>query len=72
MADIENRIMTSTQAAIRDDDDIEELHLSFVWKPGRSTKGASPFTQERVLLKYMADHFPMWAEYWMKNGSSLG
>lgn len=72
MTDIQNRIMTSTQATIRDDEDIDEIHISFVWKLGRGTKGASPFACERVLLKYMADHFPSWAEYWMKSGSTLG
>ncbi len=67
-----NRIQTSTQATIYDDKDIEEIRISIIWKPGRTSKDASPFVMERVLLKYLADHFPVWAEYWMKPGSTLG
>ena len=63
--------MVSTQSLV-EDPDVERLEISIVLKPGKEPKDLSPFTMERVLLKYMASHFPTWAEYWMREGSHLG
>lgn len=61
---------TMSQSALIEDPDVESIDIRVHLKAGVNI--VSPFTIERAVLKWMAAHFPAWAEYWMKPGSTIG
>lgn len=67
----ENQMQIRNKATV-EDKDVSELEIRITLKPGVTSKDCSPFTMERVVLEHMARSFPVWAEYWMKPGSTLG